>query len=569
MPQLREINSTVSIAGPVGGRAATGTDYGAQTGAEIGQMARPLNELAFAMKAAEDRNDMRTANVTVAGLRSKWTVRLREQAQMLESQIYEGAATTANVGVGSELGIDDRTQPASTGIYTVQGEGAEGGKETRKAASLGYAQFATAFSASMDDDLVKARNELTTDAGRAHFDERASLLREEFRDRAFLSQADLAGKQAKADTKALLEASRNVVMDDPSQMAAVMDDVVAAIGKSEVPASMRAELEVTAKADIAKSAVQGMIRKDPYAAFDQLTNGTFDSYLDGDVKNALVNTSVRAIERKEAKALADEKAADKANAKQKAAEQEEAFKKLYSRLPEFGGDLTLDEVMKSSDSLDTSGYKTLLDKFSSERGGGEQRDPDTYIALRTAAGNGHDVRPKAAQAYRMRKITREDMDRVFSEVEANSPRAAGDSWWKAGRQHISDALTPSPLTATGFERQNLANAKDEWDEWSRKNPDATPEKARAMADAITARYAIINYNEIVLTLPTPYGSVKPRKEVDDAEIGAAFKRLEQDRRDGIITEEQYRKEAERLRVWSDHIRKIEQYKEQQKPKANK
>ncbi len=91
-----------------------------------------------------------------------------------------------------------------------------------------------------------------------------------------------------------VDATRNTVMNDPFQFSRLEQWAANVINDpkgifAHIPSEMRDELARKTKTELAKSAVQGVIRLDPRIALNQLTGDQWDPYLDADAKHALQN----------------------------------------------------------------------------------------------------------------------------------------------------------------------------------------------------------------------------------------------------------------------------------------
>jgi hypothetical protein len=95
------------------------------------------------------------------------------------------------------------------------------------------------------------------------------------------AQSRAAGIRAISQYKDFVDATRNTVMNDPFQFERMEQGAANVINDpkgifAHIPSDKRDELARTTKTEIAKSAVQGIIRLDPRIAMQQLTGDKWD-----------------------------------------------------------------------------------------------------------------------------------------------------------------------------------------------------------------------------------------------------------------------------------------------------
>lgn len=141
-------------------------------------------------------------------------------------------------------------------------------------------------------DLVGSRFETT--AGRQAWTRGAAEMSGHYLIAAGNAQSRAAGIKAVSQYRDFVDATRNTVMNDPFQFSRLEQGAANVINDpngvfAHIPADQRDELARTTKTELAKSAVQGVIRLDPRIALNQLTGDQWDPYLDADAKHALQN----------------------------------------------------------------------------------------------------------------------------------------------------------------------------------------------------------------------------------------------------------------------------------------
>ena len=139
-------------------------------------------------------------------------------------------------------------------------------------------------------DLVGQKFE--TAAGRQAWERGAAEMTGHYLIAAGESYSKAAGIKAVSQAKDFVDVSRNTLMNDPFQFERVEQGVANAINDkngvfAHMPANIRDEFLRTTKTELAKSAVQGVIRLDPNIAMKQLNSDQWDPYLDADAKHAL------------------------------------------------------------------------------------------------------------------------------------------------------------------------------------------------------------------------------------------------------------------------------------------
>lgn len=181
-------------------------------------------------------------------------------------------------------------------------------------------------------------------------------------------------------------------------------------------------------------------------------------------------------------------------------------------------------------------------------GGGASTDVDLYADLRSRAGSGEDVRDEARVALQQGRLKLTDYDKIVTAAESNT--VAGTGWHKRGEEYLTRFLKPSELNKTGLEAQTFANALDDWQQWARKNPDATDEQAEAAYRRIAGNYATVKANEIRLVRPAPLYLVGGRDapEIDATET-ATVEAMER----GEISRAEFERQAALIQEWRDML----------------
>lgn len=265
-------------------------------------------------------------------------------------------------------------------------------------------------------------------------------------------------------------------------------------------------------------------------------DGTLQSLLDpGLYPNLDEVARSRLIDRAQARAdalarerIAAQEAAERA-AERAERERAEEIAKEGDRLA-AGGQLTAEWIEANRGALDGSDYRYFYGKL---RGADAKTDPFVYSDLRTRAAAGEDVRGAARAELQSGRLTESSYDKIVAEVEGAGIAGELPSWYKRGLDYIGDALRVSDVNPDPAAAQRKANAIDDWRDWAANHKDATPADAQKEYRRIVAESAIIDFNEMTLTLRQPSYLVGSRAEPDldatEAETVAAFEAGEIDR----------------------------------------
>lgn len=140
---------------------------------------------------------------------------------------------------------------------------------------------------------------------------------------------------------------------------------------------------------------------------------------------------------------------------------------------ERSGRLTLAAVQSEGD-LSPAAYKRWK-TMATGGGGSGATDPDLYVALSESADAGEDIREKVNAAVN-NGITVAQRDSL---LKRSKDMRFGDN-----RKYISDALDPGALASDIKMRVKRVRALQSFDDWTRKNPEATFEEAQERADFI-------------------------------------------------------------------------------------
>lgn len=243
MPTIRQYSTQESAQAGIPGRRAQASDFYVNPGIGAG-----LEDLATGLAEHESRQEVSDVRVRLAKARAERTV-------ALEKAWREGSADGKWVGQ---------------------------------------------FMQETDALTAKIGEGVRTAAGQRAFNEMAASLSADMVERAGGFQAQLAGKKAVQDHLALVDADRNTLLADPSQFDRLLAERGKALADSTGPYALidpatRETLSREMRAEMAKSAVQGMIRVNPQEALKQIQGGRYKDYLDADVTPQLEGAAETAI----------------------------------------------------------------------------------------------------------------------------------------------------------------------------------------------------------------------------------------------------------------------------------
>lgn len=552
MPKIEPYESQVRVAGPSSGRNAGVADFGSGAGLQqLGEATQQFGE--FLLKKAE-ADDISKAKIAAGEFRAQQRVAFYEQSKFAESTVYQ--KPQFGTSTGGKAAIDAPRDGNEVDLNAPQ----VGIKPGKGETAIDYSNFSEKFVKSMDDDRLRMRGYFATEAGRDAFDELSARTRDELHEKAFVTQMSLAGTKAKVDAARLLDVYRNDANTNPESMESTLRDWRDGIALDpKIPAEIRDELMRKGASEIAKSAAFGVIDADPEAGMQMLREGKFDQYLDADARIAMQKHAVTKYEQK-----LTQQDRDATRLRQELEREEKARYAATSKdASELAskGKLTADWVISKKMDLSPEEFKYFL----KQAGGGSDSDKidmPTYTSLRMRASRGEDVREEAIKSANAGFLNKGAVDTLFAEVESSSSQAAGDTWYKTGRQHITTMLAPPPGATTGFEASMQAQALDEWLIWANSHPKATGVEREKARDQIVERHKAYSWDQITPAIPTPRFHEGDRNAIDPE---ASYKKAAEARKKGEISEAEFRREVQILQKWRNANRNRPESLE--KPKA--
>ena len=167
----------------------------------------------------------------------------------------------------------------------------------------------------------------------------------------------------------------------------------------------------------------------------------------------------------------------------------------------------------------------------------------TQAALSERAASGENVEPEARQAVMQGLLSDADY-----RVIVNESRSTG--WRRRGFTYIEDNLRPGELAgAAAIERTRLANAKRDWNQWMRDNPNATDAQADVESQRIVNSYGNSQkmQSDSVLARPTYLVSTGPNA----FDLKTTFARTKQAFDSKKITKAEYERQSALIKQWMD------------------
>lgn len=174
-------------------------------------------------------------------------------------------------------------------------------QEKMRTAKPGDATLVEGFQNDYDAYMEKVSEGISTPAGRNYFNESSTRLRTHFIESVVTGQAQLAGVKAKEDYTNSINNWSSSLTNDPSSFALTneMHDkyLDTAVQSGGMSSEVAMQLRTRGRTELAKSSVQGWIKLNPELAKQELKDGKWNEFIDGDLKNQLfgeADTQLRA-----------------------------------------------------------------------------------------------------------------------------------------------------------------------------------------------------------------------------------------------------------------------------------
>lgn len=237
-----------------------------------------------------------------------------------------------------------------------------------------------------------------------------------------------------------------------------------------------------------------------------------------------------------------------AEAKKRQAEQEDATAKAgWER--EASGELTPNWVKANKDSLPLSEFKALMGATRGDAG--HIDDPATINDLERRVYAGQDVSEDVMLAHRRGLLKNGTMSSLLSRNRDFQRTGGPVTTYERARKYMIDLLDPGPMVNDPAARARKANALkmlDDHIEAAPKDKPRTDTEIWDFAKETVSRFALVDWNEVSVSLPKPKFFVGTRTAPNIAATKAA---LAEAYRKGEIDADTLGQEAAIIRRWSD------------------
>lgn len=168
------------------------------------------------------------------------------------------------------------------------------------------------------------------------------------------------------------------------------------------------------------------------------------------------------------------------------------------------GQLTPQFIEKYHNTLEPQAYEYL---YNTLKGKETTTDPHVFAPLLTDALSGKDVSGDARQALYNGQLSLNDYKGIVEKGE--QPRKG---YVVRGTDYITQSLKPNPMVPDPAGQRSLANAMDDWRQWTQDNPEATEEQARTSYRNIADHYQVVSADKATLFESVPLHLVGSRTQ---------------------------------------------------------
>lgn len=168
------------------------------------------------------------------------------------------------------------------------------------------------------------------------------------------------------------------------------------------------------------------------------------------------------------------------------------------------GSLTAAYIERYHNTWEPQAYEYAYNLLSGKK---TDTDPHTYAPMMLDAMAGKDVTDQAKDALYSGQLSLADFKGIIEKSEA--PRKG---YVARGADYITQSLKSNPLVPDPAGQRSLANAMDDWRQWTQDNPDADENKARSAYQTITDHYQIVQGNQVTLFNAVPLHLVGSRTQ---------------------------------------------------------
>jgi len=174
-------------------------------------------------------------------------------------------------------------------------------------------------------------------------------------------------------------------------------------------------------------------------------------------------------------------------------------------------------------------------------GKGAATDPHVFAPLLNRALAGEDVSKDAQAALYRGSLSLSDYKGIVE--KADQPRKG---YVARGADYISQSLKPNPMVPDPAGQRSLANAMDDWRQWTQDHGDASEEQARTAYRNITDHYQVVASDKVTLFNAVPLHLVGTRTQPD---LNATWAATKAARAAGELSEAEYQRQATLILQW--------------------
>lgn len=253
-------------------------------------------------------------------------IRAYETQTQVQGPIDSKGITVGNLGIGnlgdsvSSLGevLAKRNEQSEVSDVTAKFAAAHADftsalKDQIRTADPSDKNFVSNFMETYDAHAEALGEGISTAEGNRHYQQLAATYRGHFLESAIAGQAELAGEKSKQDYTGSLTNWSSSLRNDPSSLDFIkaqhdqyLNDLVS---KGSLSREQAIKLKLPGDQDLAQNAIRGWIDLNPTLAKKQLSEGRWDSEINGDTKNQLLGQAdqgIRAAEMERQRQLAEQ-----------------------------------------------------------------------------------------------------------------------------------------------------------------------------------------------------------------------------------------------------------------------
>ena len=203
------------------------------------------------------------------------------------------------------------------------------------------------------------------------------------------------------------------------------------------------------------------------------------------------------------------------------------------------GQLTPQFIEKYHHTLEPQAYEYLYGLTSGKEA---KTDPHVYAPLLTRT-------PCLGRMSPIRQRTRSTTDRSLwrtSKTMIEKSDAPRKGYVTRGTDYINSSLKTNALVPDPAGQRTLANAMDDWRQWTQDHPQATDTEARTAYHTITDHYQVVSSDKVRLFNAVPLHLVGSRTQPDLAATWAATKAAHAA---GDLSDDEFNRQATLITQW--------------------